>query len=450
MNTKIAEIKPVDQLRVTLNALESEFVSALPAEIPADKFVRVIMTAVQMNPDLITADRKSLIASCMKAAQDGLLLDGREAALIMFKKQAQYMPMVIGLYKKMRGKAGVDSVAARVVYANDKFSYVLGDSERIEHIPEIGKDSGAIIGAYAIAKLSNGEIEREFMPVHEIDEVKAVSKSGNNGPWGKWYGEMAKKTVIKRLAKRLPVIDGLGTVIAHDDEDYDLAMASSRAKDITGPRPTQQDFVETIQSTPVYMFVEETGEPTGECTSPTEYVEWLIAAMTVDGVDFHALWDSNAVSIAMLEDETDEGFIQAATGCYSNLRGAEDAANKKANQKTKPKNSAKAKAKPADQSNNDQKNNGGALSSEQSDGDASAPVSGESSAPDAADIDWDIVAADILADLAKCTDTSEFAQIHAGSINDMRAAGMSKKATDIQTAIFDKGKELDKDARNGG
>ena len=93
-----------DQVRRT----ENEFRAALPAHIPVERFKRVVMTAVVNNPSLLDADRRSLFDSAMKAAQDGLLPDGREGALVIFNakqnggwiKKVQWMPMIAGILKK--------------------------------------------------------------------------------------------------------------------------------------------------------------------------------------------------------------------------------------------------------------------------------------------------------------------------------------------------------------
>ena len=95
-------ISPVEAMRSTLVRMQPDFTAALPTQITAEKFVRTTMTAVQMNPALLQGDRRSLLGACMKAAQDGLMLDGREAALVVFGQKVQYMPMIGGILKKLR------------------------------------------------------------------------------------------------------------------------------------------------------------------------------------------------------------------------------------------------------------------------------------------------------------------------------------------------------------
>jgi recombination protein RecT len=75
---------PVGQLQAQLQSRARDIQMALPAHITPDKFQRTVLTAAAQNPDLLKADRQSLILACYKAAQDGLLPDGREAALVTF------------------------------------------------------------------------------------------------------------------------------------------------------------------------------------------------------------------------------------------------------------------------------------------------------------------------------------------------------------------------------
>lgn len=215
------------EVRQALTQMESAFRFALPAHIPSAKFVRTAQTAIQLNPTILDCDRRSIYASCMKAAQDGLVLDGREAALVKFKDQCQYMPMVAGILKKARNSGEISTISAHVVYEQDHFTYVLGDDERIEHKPHLGGNRGKPILVYSIAKLRDGGIMREIMTVEDVNKIRAMSRSGQNGPWASWWEEMAKKTVIRRLSKRLPSSsdredDEFQRTVTRDDELYQV------------------------------------------------------------------------------------------------------------------------------------------------------------------------------------------------------------------------------------
>ena len=227
------------EIRNTITTMEPEFRAALPAHIPSAKFIRTAQTALQMNPDIVDCDRRSIYGAIMKAAQDGLVLDGREAALVKFGGTAQYMPMVAGLLKKARNSGDISTIAAHVVYERDTFTYELGDDERISHKPFLGADRGKPILVYAVATLKDGGKQRAIMTVAEIERVRAVSRSKGAGPWTQWWDEMAKKTVIRRLSKYLPSStdkdEEFHRAVEADDELYKEEPASTPASDEPAP-----------------------------------------------------------------------------------------------------------------------------------------------------------------------------------------------------------------------
>lgn len=233
-----------------INNLAPQFKAALPPHIPVERFVRIVLTAVNSTPALQTADRRSLFEAAMKCAADGLVPDGRDAAFVIYGGKAVYMPMVWGIVKKVRNSGELAEIASHVVHANDEFIYEFGDNERIVHKPKFA-DRGAPIGAYAIAKTKDGAIYREYMTAEEINAVREISKAKNSGPWaGPFYLEMWRKTVIRRLAKRLPMSTDLEDFMRRDDDMYDLektrqrdlssALASLEATPVVDAQPMAQ------------------------------------------------------------------------------------------------------------------------------------------------------------------------------------------------------------------
>ncbi len=224
---------PLVVFKQQLDARETEFKAALPAHIPAERFARVVMTAVQQNPDLMKVERRSLFNAAIKAAQDGLLPDGREAALVVYNDKnrgliAQYMPMIAGLRKKVRNSGEIATWDAHVVYENDAFEFELGDAPFIRHKPSL-IDRGKPIAAYSVAVLKTGEKSREVMSFAEIEKVRNSSKAKNGGPWSQWWEEMARKTVARRHSKVLPMSTDLDDLIRRDDALYDMEGARAEA-----------------------------------------------------------------------------------------------------------------------------------------------------------------------------------------------------------------------------
>lgn len=189
-----------------------QFKLALPAHITPERFQRIAMTALLNNGDIAECSTQSVMNSLLRCAQDGLLPDNREAAIVKFKGQAQYLPMVYGLIKRMRNSGEVSNVNAYCVYEADVFEYEIENGvERIRHKPNITGPRGQMLLAYAVIGFreegTNPHIE--VMTREEIEKARKASpnQKGSDTPqgiWAAWYDEMAKKTVLHRASKRVP------------------------------------------------------------------------------------------------------------------------------------------------------------------------------------------------------------------------------------------------------
>ena len=251
----------VDQFRNQLSNRVDEFKMALPAHITPEKFQRTLITAVQADPELLKADRRSLILACMKAAQDGCLPDKREAALVVFKENKKvdgqwvtrllvtYMCMVFGLRKKILQSGEIRDITAKVVYRREAleghFIYEEGTEAMLRHKPMMDltdedTTDDQIVAAYSMATYMDGTKSYELMRRFEIDKVRESSQTGAtkdrkgnprnpSGPWVDWYPEQAKKTVMRRHSKTLPMSGDLLDVEAKDDALYAASASSALA-----------------------------------------------------------------------------------------------------------------------------------------------------------------------------------------------------------------------------
>lgn len=110
-----------------------------------------------------------------------------------------------GLVKLATDCGAIKWAKAELVYDNDTFEWN-GPASAPTHKADPFGDRGAIKGGYCIAKLPDGEVLVDVMPVDEINKVRDTSKAykSGKGPWVDWYEEMAKKTLVKRAYKSWP------------------------------------------------------------------------------------------------------------------------------------------------------------------------------------------------------------------------------------------------------
>ena len=219
------QLSPIEEVRHSMSspAMRGEIAKALPPHIPVDRFIRVAMTAIQREPKLLDANRQSLYGACMLAAQDGLVPDGRDAALTIFGNTVQYMPMIGGILKKIRQSGELVSISAHVVREGDEFDYWIDEKgTHFKHRPNMEKGDAAVTMVYAVATTIEGGVYFEPLTKADVEKIRNVSRAKNGGPWKDWWEEMAKKSAIRRLAKRLPMATDVEDVIKRDDSMVDL------------------------------------------------------------------------------------------------------------------------------------------------------------------------------------------------------------------------------------
>jgi len=236
-NAPIAVQKhPIVILRERLEARTGELQAAL-AEIPPQRFIRAVVTAAQINPDILACTWNSVWLACMKACRDGLLPDGVEGAIVAYGDKANWIPMYRGLLRKFQESGSFKWVSADVVREGEVFEYWIStEGPHFKHIPD-GLELAPIVKVYAIATTLQGGVFVAVLSMSEIDKIKKMSRAKReDAPWRMWESEMMKKTALRRLAKMLPS----GRIADEDDDDdHDEVRedtSSPRAAAPTTPR----------------------------------------------------------------------------------------------------------------------------------------------------------------------------------------------------------------------
>lgn len=226
------------ELALGLEKIEDRLMTYLLTKESVTKFKNTVLMAASRNPYLYKLDQISLLKSCQLAAADGLVPDGREAALVPFGKQVQYLPMYQGLIKKVRNTGELSTIYCDVVYEGDQFDYYINETgQKFYHQPDyMNEDRGEMKLAYAIATFKDGSRQIEVLDKNRIEKARKSSKAsgGESSPWNLWTAEMWKKTALRAICKYLPQSVDLDRVFSAEDKSFDGAI------DITPPKAPEK------------------------------------------------------------------------------------------------------------------------------------------------------------------------------------------------------------------
>ena len=201
-----------------------------------------ILGLFQSNDALAKAamnDQRSLCDAVLSALNLGLSFQPSlgQAYLVPRKGRVCFQLGYRGLMELARRSGGVVLMASELVYPGDRFEVVLGTDRRLLHVPDVwgaGRTYDAMLGAYATATLTSGAVDFEVMSKAEIERRRDVSMS-KSGPWSAWPEEMARKTVMRALLKRLPLSVEAADLVKRDYEDDDAR--GNEVPVIEGVRP---------------------------------------------------------------------------------------------------------------------------------------------------------------------------------------------------------------------
>jgi recombination protein RecT len=220
--TEPAERKTVREL---IERYAPEIEKALPAQLGAERFTRIVLTELGRNPALYECSQESLVAACLLSAQLGLEPGPLgHVYLVPFKEKGvarvQFIIGYKGLVSLAYRSGEIKDIVARTVYEEEPWSYEETQAgPRFRHSPMPPSVRGAAKLWYGRARTrSGGSVVLVSYP-EEIEARKNRSPAARkgSGPWVTDYDAMARKTVIRMMWPSLPTSAVLARGFAVDE-----------------------------------------------------------------------------------------------------------------------------------------------------------------------------------------------------------------------------------------
>ena len=216
------------QIKTGLMAQQKVVQSLFGDKTKANKF---LATASKVANDykLANCNVNSIIDACITVAQLNLDLSPAlsHAYIVPFKNSVQLIVSARG-YTALLARNGW-KIKSYIVNEADDFDYIIdGFDETIKFKKNIDADEEVFKYAVALAKSPDGTLYVEIMNAKQIDKHRRVSSNQKGdkptGVWADWFDEMATKTVIKKLVKKLPMGEDIANVIETDDKSIEAEI----------------------------------------------------------------------------------------------------------------------------------------------------------------------------------------------------------------------------------
>lgn len=221
-----------NQIKSGLIARQKQINSLLGDKKKADKF---LATAVSVANDykLSKCNHNSIIDACVNVAQMGLDLSPvlSHAYIVPFKNSVQLIVSARG-YTAMLARTGW-KVKTYIVNECDDFEYKIDGFEEIVHFKkDLDSEEDTFKYAVALAESPDGTLYVEVMNAKQINKHRLVSSNQNgakpSGVWAEWFDEMALKTVIKKLVKKLPIGEDISSALEVDDKPIEAEVVTTK------------------------------------------------------------------------------------------------------------------------------------------------------------------------------------------------------------------------------
>jgi recombination protein RecT len=238
-------------LKTAHNQLEKLLVSkagALPKDFNQTRFLQNCMTVLQDTKGIEKVQPITIARTMLKGAFLGLDFMNKECYAIPYGNSLQFQTDYKGEVKlaKKYSINPIKDIYAKLVRVGDDFLEEIRDGQQYISFKPQPFNDGEIIGAFAVCFYNDGSMIYETMSKKEIEAVRDNYSKMPKGPtWTKSYGEMCKKTVLRRLCKNISLdFDSIEQRQAWEDgadtEFKDQQQPKGKAKNILDDKEIEE------------------------------------------------------------------------------------------------------------------------------------------------------------------------------------------------------------------
>ena len=246
------EVATQNQFSLSLQAELENTKAALPPDFNIQRFVQNSVALLNGNDTLIKFAQQygttQIKAGLLRGAYLGLDALNQEMYLVPYGQTLNFMASYKGMVKMAEkySQRKIRSIYAKLVRDGDGFEEAIENGEPTVKFSPVPFSNAEIIGAFAVCNFADGGSLVETMSKAEIETCRKKSRASNSPAWSQFWGEMAKKTVLRRLCKQISI----------DMDSSAREMFNAGTEIETDPYEQSKKDIEE-QSTATEFYIEE-------------------------------------------------------------------------------------------------------------------------------------------------------------------------------------------------
>lgn len=216
------EVATKNSFSTDLTLALDENKAALPQNFNTARFVQNSVALLNGNDGLREFAQKHGTAQIkmglLRGAYLGLDALNNEMYLVPYGSTLNFMSSYKGMIKlvKSYSQREVKDIYAKPVREDEEFECGVDNGHPYVNHKEKPFSKAEIIGVYAVCTYADGGMVYDVMSRDDVERTRKQSKAQNSPAWNRFWLEMAKKSVIRRLCKTITLDMDAGAREAFD------------------------------------------------------------------------------------------------------------------------------------------------------------------------------------------------------------------------------------------
>lgn len=264
----------LEQIQSNLMKTMTEKKDAMPPGFNQQRFalncvtvIRDMMKDSRKRENLMTVDINSIVLCMIKGAYLGLDFLNGECYVIPYKGEMKFQTDYKGEIKVCKRFSGdpIKDIYAKVVREGDEYNEGVEKGVQVLNFKPVPFSNKQIIGAFAVVVYADGTIKYDSMSKEEIEHTKTTySKAANSQAWRDSFGEMCKKTVIRRLSKLVDLnLDKVEMIKAYEEgSGFEFEDSPGKTRRQPAQLPGTDTVVDAFATGAPQKTIEQKPEPT--------------------------------------------------------------------------------------------------------------------------------------------------------------------------------------------